>query len=128
MLSYLTQRILELKKLKKGVAAMIQCRQKQLKIIRQKGQHHNIENYTSEESYQDTSMLQKAKAEIIKMCRTTRFWKEIEATNAANRVQSASSIHQLDAFLNINGVLRVGERLVKSSIQFWLQISAPYYN
>ena len=128
MLSYLTQRILELKKLKKGVAAMIQCRQKLLKIIRQKGQHHNIENYTSEESYQDTSMLQKAKAEIIKMCQTTRFWKEIEATNAANRVQSASSIHQLDAFLNINGVLRVGERLVKSSIQFWLQISTPYYN
>ena len=32
---------------------MIQYKQKLLKIIRQKRQYHNIEDYTSEESYQD---------------------------------------------------------------------------
>ena len=60
---------------------MIQCNEKLLKIIGQKRQYHNTEDHTSEESYQDTSMLQKAEAEIIKMCQATHFWKEIEAAN-----------------------------------------------
>ena len=46
---------------------MIQYKQKLLKIIKQKWQCHNIEDHTSEESYQDISMLQKAESEIIKM-------------------------------------------------------------
>ena len=59
MLSYLTERISGWKKLNKLVAIMIQYKQKQLKIIRQKRQCHNIKDHTSEESYQDVSMLQK---------------------------------------------------------------------
>ena len=113
MLSYLTERISGWKKLKKIVAIMIQYKQKLLKIIKQKRQCHNIEDLTSEESYQDISMLQKSETEIIKMCQAGHFWKEIEAVNAGNRVPSTSSIHQLDPFLDKDGVLRVGGRLKK---------------
>ena len=73
MLSYLTERISGWKKLKKIAAIMIQYKQKQLNIIRQKRQCHNIEDHTSEESYQDISMLQKAETEIIKMCQARHF-------------------------------------------------------
>ena len=108
MLSYLTERISGWKKLKKIVAIMIQYKQKLLKIIRQKRQCHNIEDHTSEESYQDVSMLLKAETEIIKMCQARHFWKEIKAVNAGNRVPRASSIHQLDPFLDKDSILRVG--------------------
>ena len=64
-----------LEKLKNVVAIMIQYKQKLLKIVRQKRQCHNIEDHTSEESYQETSMLQKAETEIIKMCQARHFWK-----------------------------------------------------
>ena len=50
------------------------------------------------------------------MCQARHFWREIEAANAGNRVPSTSSIHQRDPFLNKDGVLRVGERLVKSNL------------
>ena len=72
--------------MKKIVAIMIQYKQKLLKIIKQKRQCHNIEDLTSEESYQDISMLQKSETEIIKMCQVGHFWKEIERVNAGNRV------------------------------------------
>ena len=121
MLSYLTERISGWKKLKKIAAIMIQYKQKQLNIIRQKRQCHNIEDHTSEESYQDISMLQKAETEIIKMCQARHFWKEVEAVNAGNRVPSTSSIHQLDPFLNKDGVLRLGGRLVKSNLSHLLK-------
>ena len=75
MLSYLTERISGWKKLKKIVAIMIQYKQKLLKIIKQKRQCHNIEDHTSEESYQDISTLQKAETDIIKMCQVKHFWK-----------------------------------------------------
>ena len=107
--------------MKKIVAIMIQYKQKLLKIIKQKRQCHNIEDLTSEESYQDISMLQKSETEIIKMCQAGHFWKEIEAVNAGNRVPSTSSIHQLDPFLNKDGVLRVGGRLVKSNLSHELK-------
>ena len=58
---------------------MIQYKQQQLDIIRRKSQYHNIEDHTSDESYQDISMFQKAE-------------KETEAVNAGNRVPSTSSI------------------------------------
>ena len=121
MLSYLTERILDWKKLKKIVAIMIQYKKKLQKIIRQKKKYHNIEDYTSEESYQDISMLQKAETEIIKMCQARHFWKEIEAVNAGNRVPSTSSIHQLDLFLDKYGVLIVGGRLAKSNFSHELK-------
>ena len=121
MLSYLTERISGWKKLKKIVAIMIQYKQKLLKIIKQKRQCHNIEDLTSEEPYQDISMLQKSETEIIKMCQAGHFWKEIEAVNAGNRVPSTSSIHQLDPFLDKDGVLRVGGRLVKSNFSHQLK-------
>ena len=129
MLSYLTERISGWKKLKKIVAIMIQYKQKLLKIIRQKRQCHNIEDHTSEESYQDISMLQKAETEIIKMCQARHFWKEMEAVNAGNRVPSTSSIHQLDPFLDKDGVLRVGGRLVKSNMSHELKhlVLVPKY-
>ena len=100
MLSYLTDRICGWKKLRKIVGILIQCKQKLLKFIRQKRQYHNIEDHTSEESYQYISMLHKAETEIIKMCQARHFWKEIETVNAGNRVPSTSSIHQLDPFLD----------------------------
>ena len=129
MLSYLTERISGWKKLKKIVAIMIQYKQKLLKIIWQKRQHHNIEGRTSEQSYQDISMLQKAETEIIKMCQARHFWKEMEAVNAGNRVPSTSSIHQLDPFLDKDGVLRVGGRLVKSNMSHELKhlVLVPKY-
>ena len=74
-LSYLTERISSWKKLKKILAIVIQYKQKLLKIIKQKRQCHNIEDHTSEESYQDISTLQKAETEIIKMCQVRHFWK-----------------------------------------------------
>ena len=52
-------------------------------------------------------MLQKAETEIIKMCQARHFWKEIKAVNAGNRVPRTSSIHQLDPFLDKDGVPRV---------------------
>ena len=67
MLSYITEIIFGWKTLKKIVAIMIQYKQKLLKIIRQKRLCHNIKDHTSEESYQDVSMLQKAETEIIKI-------------------------------------------------------------
>ena len=67
-------------------------------------------------SNQDVSMLQKADTEIIKICQACHFWKEIKAVNAGNRVPRTSSIHQLDPFVNKDGVLRVSERLVKSNL------------
>ena len=60
MLSYLTQRISGWKKLKGIVTMMSQYKQKLLMITSQKRQYYNIEDHTSEESYQDISMLQKA--------------------------------------------------------------------
>ena len=129
MLSYLTERISGWKKLKKIVAIMIQYKQKLLKIIWQKRQHHNIEGRTSEKSYQDISMLQKAETEIIKMCQARHFWKEIKAVNAGNRVPGTSSIHQLDPFLDKDGVLRVSGRLVKSNLSHELKhpVLVPKY-
>ena len=107
VLPYLTETISGWKKLKKIVAIMIQYKQKLLKIIRQKRLCHNIIDHISEESYQDVSMLQKAETEIIKMCQARHFWKEIKAVNAGNRVPRTSSIHQLDPFLDKDGVPRV---------------------
>ena len=109
---------------------MIQCKQKLLKIISQKRQYHNIEDYTSEESYQDISMLQKAETEIIKMCQPKHFWKEIKAVNNGNRVLWTISIYQLDPFLDKDGVLRVGGRLVKSNLSHQLKhpvLISKYY-
>ena len=117
MLSYLTQRMSSWKKIKKIVAIMSQYNQKLLKIIRQKRQYHNFEDHTSEESYQDISMLHKAETEIMKICQASNFRKETETINAGNSVRSSSSIHQvLDLFLNKVGILRVGGRLVKSNL------------
>ena len=110
MLSYFTEKISDWKKLKKIVAIMIQYKQKLLNAIRQKRQCHNIEDHTSEQSYQDISILQKAETEIIKMCQARHFWKEIEAVDAGKRVPNTSSI-QLDPFLDKDGVLRVGGEL-----------------
>ena len=89
----------------------------------------NIEDHTSEESYQDISMLQKTETEIINMCQARHFWTEIEAVTAGNRVPSTSSIHQLDPFLNKDGVLRVGGRLVKSNLSHELKhpVLVPKY-
>ena len=78
-------------------------------------------DHTSEESYQDISMLQKAETEIIKMCQARHFWKEVKAVNAGNRVSSTSSIHQLDPFLDKDGVLRMGWRLLKSNLSYELK-------
>ena len=61
-------------------------------------------------------MLQKAETEIIKMC---------QAVNAGNRVPRTSSIHQLDPFLDKDGVLRVGGRLVKSNLSHELPVLVP---
>ena len=83
---------------------MIQYKQKLVKIIGQKGQYHNVKDRTSEESYQDISMLQKTGTEISKMCQSRHFWKEMEAVNAGNRVPSTSSFHQLDPFLDKYGI------------------------
>ena len=115
--------------MKKIVAIMIQYKQKLLKIIKQKWQCHNIEDHTSEESYQDISMLQKAETEIIKMCQARHSWKEMTAVNAGNRVPRTSSIHQLDPFLDKDGVLRVGGRLVKSNLSHELKhpVLVPKY-
>ena len=85
-------------------------------IIRQKKQYHNIEYPTSEESYQNISMLQKVETEVIKMCQGRHFWKEIEAVNAGNRVPSTSRIHQLDPVLDKDGVFRMVGRLAKSNL------------
>ena len=108
---------------------MIQYKLKLLKIIRQKRQCHNIKDHTSEESYQDVSMLQKTETEIIKMCQARHFWKEIKAVNAGNRVPRTSSIHQLDPFLDKDGVLRVSGRLVKSNLSHELKhpVLVPKY-
>ena len=66
-------------------------------------------------------MLQNAETEIITMCQARHFWKEIQAVNAGNRVPSTNSIHQLNPFLNEDGVLRVGGRLVKSHLSHELK-------
>ena len=66
-------------------------------------------------------MLQNAETEIITMCQARNFWKEIQAVNAGNRVPSTNSIHQLNPFLNEDGVLRVGGRLVKSHLSHELK-------
>ena len=129
MLSCLTERISGWKKLKKIVAIMIQYKQKLLKIIWQKRQHHNIEGRTSEKSYQDISMLQKAETEIIKMCQARHSWKGIKAVNAGNKVPRTSSIHQLDPFPDKDGVLRLGGRLAKSNLSHELKhpVLVPKY-
>ena len=93
---------------------------KAAKIIRKKRQY-NIKDHISEESYEDISMLRKAKTEIIKMCQIRYFWKEIEAANAGIRVPSPSSILQLDPFLDKDGVLRVRGRLMKSNLIYELK-------
>ena len=70
-------------------------------------------------------MLQKAETEIIKMCQARHSWKEMTAVNAGNRVPRTSSIHQLDPFLDKDGVLRVGGRLVKSNLSHELPVLVP---
>ena len=55
-------------------------------------------------------MLKKAETEIIKICQARHFCKEMKAVNAGDRVPRASIIHQLDPFLDKDGVLRVGGR------------------
>ena len=126
VLPYLTESISGWKKLEKIVAIMIQYKQKLLKMAKE--QCHNIEDHTSEESYQDISMLRKAETEIIKMCQARHFWKEIEAVNAGKRVPNTSSI-QLDPFLNKDGVLRVDGRIVKSNLCYELKhpVLVPKY-
>ena len=59
---------------------------------------------THQEYYQDISMLQKAETEIIKLCQARHFWKEIEAVIAGKRMPSTSNIHQVDSFLDKDGV------------------------
>ena len=66
-------------------------------------------------------MLQKVETEIIKMCQARHFWNEVKAFNAGNMVLSTNSIHQLDPFLNKDGVLRLGRRLVKSNLSYELK-------
>ena len=123
MPSYVTQSIYRWKKPKKIVAIMIQYKQKLLKIMKQKRKYQNIEDHTSEESYQDISMLQKEEAEIIKICQAKHFSKETESVNARKRVLSTSGVHQLDLFLNKDGVFRVGGRLANENFSHELKHS-----
>ena len=46
---------------------------------------------------------------------------ERNAVSAANRVPSTSILHQLDPFLDKNGDLRVGRKLVKSNLSHALK-------
>ena len=121
MPSYVTQSIYGWKKLKKIVAIMIQYKQKLLKIMKQKRKYQNIEDHKSEESYQDISMLQKKEAEIIKICQAKHFSKKTESVNARNRVLSTSGVHQLDLFLNKDGVFRVGGGLANENFSHELK-------
>ena len=94
---------------------MNQYKQKLLKIIRQKRKNHNIEDNTSEESYQNIFMLQKAETEVIRMCHARHFLKEIDAVNVRNRMPSTNSIHKLDQYLDKDSALTLVWRLVKSN-------------
>ena len=69
-------------------------------------------------------MLQRAETEIIKMCQSSHFWKEIEAVNAGNRVPSTSSIHKLDPFLDKYGVLQSGWENFKIKFEPWAEASS----
>ena len=68
-------------------------------------------------------MLLKVETEIIKICQARHFWNEIEAVRAGNRVPNTSSIHQLDPYLDKDGVFRVGRRLVKLNLSYELKHS-----
>ena len=63
------------------------------------------------------------------MNQARHFWKETEAGNTGIRVPSTSSIHQLDSFIDKDGVLRVGGRLVKSNLSHELKhpVLVPKY-
>ena len=64
------------------------------------------------------------------MCQARHFWKEIKAVNSGNRVlPRTSGIHPLDPFLDKDGVLRVGGRLVKSNLSHELKhpVLVPKY-
>ena len=58
---------------------------------------------------------------MIKICQARHFWKKIKAVNAGDRVSRASIIHQLDPFLDKDGVFRVGGRLLKSNLSHELK-------
>ena len=66
-------------------------------------------------------MLQKEEAEIVKMCQAKHFSKEAEAINTKNRELSTSRIHQLDLFLDKDGVFRVGGRLANENFSHELK-------
>ena len=61
-------------------------------------------------------LLNEAEAKIVQMIQETSFGKEIDIlkSNGSNTIPKSSSIHKLDVFLDIMGILRVGERLRNS--------------
>ena len=67
--------------------------------------------------------------ELIKMNQARHFWKETEAGNTGIRVPSTSSIHQLDSFIDKDGVPRVSGSLVKSNLSHELKhpVLVPKY-
>ena len=65
-------------------------------------------------------MLQKVDTKFIKMFQAKIFRKR-KSVSAGNRVPSTSSIDQLDPFLDKDGVLRLGGRLVKSNFIYELK-------
>ena len=66
---------------------MIRYMYELLKTIRQKKRNSNIETIKSEESYQDTSILQLTETEIIKMSWAMHWQEYIVATDNASNIQ-----------------------------------------
>ena len=55
------------------------------------------------------------------MCPARHFWNIIQVVNPEQRVPSTNSIYQLDPFVDKDGVLRVGGRLLKSNLNHKLK-------
>ena len=69
----------------------------------------------------DMNLLLKGETAVIKLCQRRGFQKKISTLEKGRAISSQSSIFKLDPFLDNDGVLRVGGRIIKANLDYHLQ-------
>ena len=71
----------------------------------------------------DVSLIEEAQQEVIRLHQQQAFKEEVEtlvhSSNGDRKIlMKRSSVYKLDPFIDEGGLLRVGERLIKSNLHF----------
>ena len=71
--------------------------------------------------YLDMCSVQTAEVAIIRLCQRRYFEKDINALRNGKSISKQSKIYKLDPFLDKKGILQVGGRIRKSTLEYKLK-------